>query len=810
MSLKNMFQMNQVLMLLELTKTKFKKHMDDMVDVRCLMLATMTPELQKQDEDMVAYEMIHNLKEIYEEQARQERYETSKAFFQCKMSEGSPVGAHVIKMMGYIQALEKLGFPLNIELAIDVVLQSLPDNFNQFVLNFNMNERNKTLPQLLGMLRTAESNMKRSGSKSILMVHVAKGKGKKVVKSKGIDRGGEYLSQDFNELLKECGIVSQLTPPGTPQWNGVSERRNRTLLDMVRSMISHSDLPISFWGHALETAAFTLNHVPSKSVQKTPYEIWTGKRPKTQPLRRSTRERHEPKRYGFLVTTHGDVILVDQDEPKTYQEAVSSPDSEKWLEAMRSEMDSMSNNQVWTLVEPPEGIKPIGCKWVFKKKTDMDGNVQTYKGRLVAKAAFDDYEIWQMDVKTAFLNGKLEEDVYMTQPEGFVTLENAAKVCKLQRSIYGLKQASRSWNLRFNDAIKEFGLIRNEDEPCVYKKVSGSIISFLILYVDDILIIGNDIPTLQSIKTWLSSCFSMKDLGDATYILGVKIYRDRSRRLLGLSQSTYIDKVLKRFSMEESKRGFLPMRHGISLSKEMCPSSPQERERMSQIPYASAIGSIMYAMICTRPDLSYALSMTSRYQANPGEGHWIAVKNILKYLRRTKDVFLVYGGEEQLSIKGYTDASFQTDKDDSRSQSGFVFCLNGGAVSWKSSKQDTVADSTTEAEYIAASEAAKEAVWIKKFVTELGVVPSISDAMELYCDNNGAIAQAKEPRSHQRSKHILRRFHLIREILDRGDVEICKVHTDDNIVDPLTKPLTQQKHDRHTESLGIRYVSDWS
>ncbi|KAK8554393.1 hypothetical protein V6N12_031357 [Hibiscus sabdariffa] len=236
--------------------------------------------------------------------------------------------------------------------------------------------------------------------------------------------------------------------------------------------------------------------------------------------------------------------------------------------------------------------------------------------------------------------------------------------------------------------------------------------------------------------------------------------------------------------MEASKKGFLPMTHGISLSKEMCPSTSQERERMSQIPYASTIGSIMYAMIYTRPDLSYALSMTSRYQANPGE--------------------------EQLSIKGYTDASFQTDKDDSRSQSGFVFRLNGGAISWKSSKQDTVADSTTEATYIAVSEAAKEAVWIKKFVTELGVVPSISDALELYCDNNGAIAQAKEPISHQRSKHILRCFHLIREIVDRGDVEICKVHTDDNIADPLTKPLSQQKHDRHTESLGIRYVSDWS
>ncbi|KAK8600765.1 hypothetical protein V6N12_050614 [Hibiscus sabdariffa] len=184
---------------------------------------------------------------------------------------------------------------------------------------------------------------------------------------------------------------------------------------------------------------------------------------------------------------------------------------------------------------------------------------------LLAIAAFHDYEFWQMDVKTAFLIEKIEEDVYMTQPEGFVTPRNAGKVCKLQRSIYGLKQASRSWNLRFNDAIKEIRFIKNEYEPCVYKKISGSIVSFQILHVDDILIIGNDIPTLQSIKTWLSSCFSMKDIGDASYILGVKIYRDRSRRLLGLSPSTYIYKVLKRFSMEESKRGFLPMRHVLEL-----------------------------------------------------------------------------------------------------------------------------------------------------------------------------------------------------------------------------------------------------
>jgi len=229
---------------------------------------------------------------------------------------------------------------------------------------------------------------------------------------------------------------------------------------------------------------------------------------------------------------------------------------------------------------------------------------------------------------------------------------------------------------------------------------------------------------------------------------------------------------------------------------------------MSEVPYASTIGSIMYAMISTSPDVFYALSVTSRYQSDPGESHCTAVKNILKYLRRAKDVFLVYGGEEELVVTGYTDATFQTDKDDSKSQSGFVFKVNGGAVSWKSSKKETVANSTTEAEYIAASEAAKEGVWIRKFLIELGVFPNASSPLDLYYDNSGAITQAKEPRNHQKSKHVMRRFHLIREFIDRGEIKICKIHTDLNISDPLTKPLPQPKHERHTRAMGIRYILD--
>jgi hypothetical protein len=286
-----------------------------------------------------------------------------------------------------------------------------------------------------------------------------------------------------------------------------------------------------------------------------------------------------------------------------------------------------------------------------------------------------------MDVKMDFFNGNMTEDVYMTQPEGFVNPKHAGKICKLQKSIYGLKQASRSLNLCFDAVIKEFGFIKNVEESCVYKKVSGSTVVFLALYVDDILLIRNDIPMMEVVKSSLRKSFSMNDLGEVTYILGIKIYRDRSKRLIGLSQDAYIDKILNRFNMQDSKKCSLPVSHGISLSKKQCPMDPDGQERIRAIPYASAIGSIMYAMICTRPDVSYALSATSRYQLNYGEAHWTIVKNILKYLRRTKEAFLVFGGEEELVVKGYSDASFQTDADDYKSQSGFVFCLNGGAVS---------------------------------------------------------------------------------------------------------------------------------
>jgi hypothetical protein len=258
-------------------------------------------------------------------------------------------------------------------------------------------------------------------------------------------------------------------------------------------------------------------------------------------------------------------------------------------------------------------------------------------------------------------------------------------------------------NLHFDEVIKAFGFVQNMEESYIYKKMSESSVAFLVMYVDDILLIGNAVKMLNCVKEYLNSKFAMKDLGEAAYVLGIKIYRDRSGLLLALSQSTYLERVLKRFRMDKSKKGFLPIRNGESLSMTQCLATEKEKSVMEIIPYASAIGSIMYSMLSTRPDVALALSLTSRFKNNPRIPHWKVVKSILKYPRNTKDMVLVYGGcEEELSVKGYVDASFDTGPDDSNSQTGYVFLVNGVTVSWTSCTQALVAQSTMESKYMAA------------------------------------------------------------------------------------------------------------
>ncbi|GKA76602.1 retrotransposon protein, putative, ty1-copia subclass [Tanacetum coccineum] len=362
----------------------------------------------------------------------------------------------------------------------------------------------------------------------------------------------------------------------------------------------------------------------------------------------------------------------------------------------------MKDNEVWILVELPPNGKTVGSKWLFKKKTDMDGAVHTYKARLVAKgytqtpgidyeetfspvadirairiliaiAAYYDYEIWQMDVKTAFLNGYLNEEVYMEQPEGFV-------------------------NPKYPNRM---------------------------------------------LNTTVGMCFAIKDLGEAAYILGIKIYRDRLRRLIGLCQSAYIENILKQFHMENSKRGSIPMQEKLRLSKSQGASTPAELKRMHNVPYASAVGSIMYAVRCTRPDVAFAQNIThaDSYRI-PGDLHW-------DYCSEHSEV-------SQLDIVGCVTSSLK-----------LVMCsfLNGGVVTGKVPSKSSV----------------------------FFIVPTLKN-INMYCDNTGAIAIANESGITKGARHFCAKVHYLREVIEFGDIKLEKVYTDDTLADPIYKGVGFSKH----------------
>ena len=361
-------------------------------------------------------------------------------------------------------------------------------------------------------------------------------------------------------------------------------------------------------------------------VSNTPQGI-TQEMTSTQEPYCSVRIIRPPVRFIGLGETYEAISEEAESNPCIYEEGMKDIDAHHWVKAMKSEFDSMYSNQVWDLVKAPNGIKPIGCTWVYKRKRGIDEKFETFKERLVVKwytqkegidyketfspvvmlksikillsiAAHYGYEIWQMDVKIAFLNDNLDEEIYMMQPEDFIAKNQEHMVCKLKRSIYGLKQASRSWNIRFDQAIKSFGFKQNLDEPCVYERHQDNVVMFLVLYVDDILLIGNDVGVMLSVKIWLSSQFDVKDLGKANHILGIKLGRNRKNRMLGLSQAGYIDKILARFSMQNSKKGLLPFRHGVPLFDDQRLKTLEDERTMRQVSYASQVPFRQVSHVC--------------------------------------------------------------------------------------------------------------------------------------------------------------------------------------------------------------------
>ncbi|KAL6331379.1 hypothetical protein AAG906_011316 [Vitis piasezkii] len=555
------------------------------------------------------------------------------------------------------------------------------------------------------------------------------------------------------------------------------------------------------------------------------------------PLRRSTRERRSTISDDYVVyLQEHEFDMGLKDDPISVSQVKQSSNSEKWIEAMKEEMKSMKDNGVWDLVELPEGVKPIGCKWIFKTKRDSKGNIVRYKARLVAKGftqkegidyketfspvsskdsfriimalvAHYDLELHQMDVKTAFLNGNIDETIYMMQPENFESTDSKQLVCRLKRSIYGLKQASRQWYRKFDQVITSFGFKENTVDQCIYLKFSGSKFIILVLYVDDILLASSDVGLLHETKRFLSSKFDMKDLGDASFVLGIQIYRDRPRGILGLSQKAYIDKVLSRFGMSNCALE-TRLAKGDKFSLHQCPKNELEKKDMEKFPYASAIGSLMYAQVCTRPDIAYIVGMLGRYLSNPGMDHWKKAKRVMRYLQRTKDYMLTYRRSSHLEIVGYSDSDFAGCLDSRRSTSGYVFMLAGGAVSWKSVKQTLIASSTMEAEFIACYEASNHGIWLRNFITQLRIIDGIEKPLRINCDNKAAELYSKNNRSSSKSKHIDIKFLVVKERVQSLQVSIEHISTNSMIADPLTKGLPPKVYHEHVTHMGVVHIDD--
>nr|GEX73249.1 hypothetical protein [Tanacetum cinerariifolium] len=649
-----------------------------------LMLMTMKPEIQQNLEPLHAHEILRELKTLFAQQAEQELLQTTRDFHSCRLEEGQSVSSYVLKMKGYIDNLEHLGHPVTLGLSTVNELHAMLKLHEQTLAKNNAPALHaiRAVNELHAMLKLHEQTLTKNIAPALHAIRAGNvQKREDLAKDSICHECGETrhwkrnCPQYLAELLKkkkntalgaggsDHGIIAHRTPPYTPQPNGVSERKNRTLLDMSyksRSKWSLEDLEIIQEEDTHPSIDTSLNHKEDDlEIDEHQSDI--------VPIHRSTRTRHASDRMCLYIDVE-EHELGDLGEPANYKAALLDPD-----------------------------------KWLFKKKIDVDGNVHTYKARLVAKgytqtlgfdyeetfspvadirairiliaiAAYYDYEIWQMDVKIAFLKGYLNEEVYIEQPECFV-------------------------NPKYPN--RKFGFTQNRNDPCVYLKASGSNITFLILYVDDILIMGNNIPMLQSVKTYLGRCFAMKDLV-----------------LYG-----------------EFQTWKYPMQEKLKLSKSQGASTPAELKRIQNVPYASAVGSIMYAVRCTRLDVAFAQNVTSRFQQDPGDIQWTTVKNILKYLKNTKDMFLVYGGDLKQELR-------------------------------KSDKQSIFATSSVEAEYIAAFDAFKEAVWVRKFIFGLGVVPIIEEPKSMYCDNTGAVAIANESGITKGARHFCAKVHCLREFMN--------------------------------------------
>ena len=553
---------------------------------------------------------------------------------------------------------------------------------------------------------------------------------------------------------------------------------------------------------------------------------------------RPERHRRPPVRYGLddyadhTASDHVHHVAYNCHviEPKTIEEAMSSDYAKQWKEAADSEYASLIENNTWNLVKLPKDRKPIGCKWVFKVKYNHEGKIERFKGRLVAKGYAQNYGIdyvetfspvvrfssirtllafavqhdmliHQMDVVTAFLNGQLDEEIYMQQPDGYIEQGKEDYVCKLNKSLYGLKQSPRCWNTAFREYMQIIHFKQSTADPCVYIR-RGETTTIVAVYVDDLIIMTKTMEEMEEVKESLAARFKMKDMGKLHYCLGISIQHDERKKCLWIHQRQYILNMIKKYGLSEAKQVSTPADVNVKLKKD-----DDVSKAVDPSTYQSMIGSLLYAALATRPDISQAVSVVSKFNKEPTEAHLTAVKRIFKYLKGTNNLALKYQKTKDGMLIGYSDADYAGDLDDRHSTTGNIFLMYGGPISWLSKKQAIVALSTSEAEYVALSLATQEVVWLRRLLDDLqsSLTEQPTVLME---DNQGAIAIAKNPVAHCKTKHIDIRYHYIREAIQNGTICLNYCPTNEMIADLLTKPLSKGQFETLRAAMGMEFLID--
>ncbi|KAL6287822.1 hypothetical protein ACE6H2_012212 [Prunus campanulata] len=753
------------------------------------------------------------------------------------------------------------------------------------------------------------------------------------------DRGGEYTSQDFSKFCEEMGIERQLTVAYSPQQNGVAERKNRTVMEMARTMMHEKKIPLKFWGEAVNTAVYLQNRSPTSALDNTtPFEQFSGRKPGVKHLRIfgslcyihvPSQKRHKLEETGMkgIFVGYGSCekgyrilnlrtqkvelsrsVIFDEEsmwnwetneavhiyvpwtdesssqtsdlvselsdlhqspsstdlqtvqesvshdsttsnqeiydhtprkwksldevyaqckmsiiEPESFSEAVKD---EAWKKAMTEEISMIEKNSTWELVDRPSSKPIVGVKWIYKTKLNLDGSISKHKARLVAKgytqkpgidfnetfapvarldtirtlialAAQKGWKLWQLDVKSAFLNGILEEEVYVDQPDGFVVKGAEDKVYRLRKALYGLKQAPRAWYSEIDTYFSQCGFHRSPSEATLYVRVKEGVGTLIVsIYVDDIVYTGSSDAMIKEFKAEMMCKYEMSDLGLLHHFLGMGVTQTEGS--IFIHQKKYALTLLDRFGLKDCKSVSTPLVATDKLQRE------DGSEAADEGLYRKIVGSLLY-LTATRPDIMFPASLLARYMHNPSKKHYGAAKRVLRYIQGTIDFGIEYVTGKSALLIGYCDSDWSGSEEDMKSTSGYAFSFGSGAFSWASVKQHSVALSTAEAEYVSAAEATSQAIWLRFVLEDFGEEQAA--ATTVFCDNTSAIAMARNPVFHQRSKHIKRKFHFIRDAIQEGVIELLYCKGEEQVADIFTKALPKDRFSYLRSMLGVKSAS---